>query len=114
MLAYEERLRQGGIDALKLTCDFFGDGDRLLDSILELAHRSREAKIPYAMLDGVPLSIYGMSGMRCEIGILVRPAELPRARKMVARLGVKIIFTTAGSFPGDGKPKPVVFPDPSA
>jgi hypothetical protein len=30
-----------------------------------------------------------------------------------AELGVKIEFLVAGDYPGDGKPKPVAFPDPS-
>ena len=30
------------------------------------------------------------------------------------KLGVKIEFLTTGDFPGDGKPKPVSFPDPQA
>jgi hypothetical protein len=113
MIAYEKRLRLGGIDALKLTCDFFDDEDRLLDSILEIGRRLRGADIPYAMFDGVPLSIYGMSGMKCEIGILVRPKDLLRARKIVIGSGVKINFAVAGCYPGDGLAKPVVFPDPS-
>jgi hypothetical protein len=28
------------------------------------------------------------------------------------RTGVKVEFKTTGEYPGDGKPKPVVFPDP--
>ena len=41
-------------------------------------------------------------------------APSPRARHLRdTATGVRIEFLVAGQFPGDGKPKPVAFPDPA-
>jgi hypothetical protein len=47
------------------------------------------------------------------VGLGYLPA-FPKAKKSFrdTRTGVKIEVMTTGEYPGDGKPKPVVFPDP--
>jgi len=66
-----------------------------------------------------------------DVDLLVRPESLKRIHKELdglgylpphaasrnlrdIQLGVRIEFVVTGQFPGDGKPKPVAFPDPVA
>ncbi len=46
------------------------------------------------------------------VGLGYRPAFEKSKNLRDTRTGVQIELITAGGFPGDGKPKPVAFPDP--
>ncbi len=48
------------------------------------------------------------------IGLGYRPAFENSKHLRDTNTGVRIEFLIAGQYPGDGKPKPVAFPDPSA
>ena len=85
--------------------------------------------IPYAVAGGMALFAHGFRRFTDDVDILVTREGLksdPRAPRR-PRLcppftgsknlrdtehGVRIEFLIAGEFPGDGKPKPVAFPDP--
>lgn len=87
-------------------------------------------QIPYAVAGGMALVAHGYDRTTVDVDILVTPAGLaqihqhPEGRGYVppfagskhlrnAETKVRIEFLTTGSFPGDGKPKPVAFPDPN-
>jgi hypothetical protein len=77
------------------------------------------------------LSIHGFPRFTVDVDVLVTPENLKEIHKHLdglgyvppfrhsknlrdAETGVKIEFRITGGFPGDGKPKPVAFPDPRA
>ena len=87
--------------------------------------------IPYAVVGGMALFRYGLRRFTEDVDILVTRADLvtihdrlegfgyvvPHKHKKHLReagYGVRIDFVLAGDYPGDGKPKPVAFPDPRA
>jgi len=88
--------------------------------------------IDYAVIGGMALNRHGYQRETVDVDVLVRPEGLDAfhdrlvgrgyrpafdgARKTFkyTRTGTKVEFITTGEYPGDGKPKPVVFPDPAA
>lgn len=100
------------------------DATRRITKILD------EMSLPYALIGGMALNEYGYRRATVDVDILVTQASLdafkaawlgrgyvekfPGSRGVRdADLGVAIDFVIAGHYPGDGKPKPVQFPDPA-
>ncbi len=86
--------------------------------------------IPYAVAGGMALVAHGYQRTTVDVDILLTPAGLAATHAALDGLGylppfagskhlrdgetkVRIEFLVAGQFPGDGKPKPVAFPDPA-
>ncbi len=92
----------------------------------------RDSNIDYAIVGAMALNAHGYPRETVDVDVLVRPEGLEAfqalcvgkgyrpafegARKTFrnTRTGTKVEFITSGEYPGDGKPKPVVFPDPAA
>lgn len=90
------------------------------------------AGIDYAIVGGMALNLHGYARETVDVDLLVTPAGLEAihdrcvgrgylpafagAHKALrdTQTGVVIEFLTTGEFPGDGRPKPVAFPDPVA
>jgi hypothetical protein len=101
------------------------------DTLRRLAKRLEDEGLDYAVLGGMALVEHGYRRATEDIDLLMRPQGLeefrrqlvgrgyvpafPEARKTFrdAETGVLIEVVTTGEFPGDGKPKPVAFPDPA-
>lgn len=104
---------------------------RVNDTLRTLAADLEAAGIDYAIVDGMALNAHGFPRETVDVDVLVRPDGLAAfhaefvgrgylpafdgARKTFrnTRTNTKVEFITSGEFPGDGKPKPVVFPDPA-
>lgn len=128
--AYEQRLRAGGDWAVQETSDYPMQQGSLYQTLHDLVRRLEEAHIPYALIGGVSLAQHGYVRATEDLNILVTPEGLakfrerwegrgyvpafPGARKAfrATETGVRVEFVTAGEYPGDGRPKPVCFPDP--
>jgi hypothetical protein len=95
----------------------------------EIAKRLSDIGVSYAVLGGMALVAHGYRRTTEDIDVLVSPEGLSRAHEELVglgyrpafeksknlrdtRTGVRIELVAAGGFPGDGKPKPVAFPDP--
>ncbi|MCZ6816990.1 MAG: hypothetical protein O7F76_09905 [Planctomycetota bacterium] len=101
------------------------------ETLNALAADLGRAGIDYAVIDGMALNAYGYNRETVDVDVLVRPEGLDRfhdefsgrgyrpafsgARKTFrnTRTNTKVEFITTGEYPGDGKPKPVAFPDPA-
>jgi hypothetical protein len=83
---YEQRLNEEPAWALREGSEHFGGGSAVHKTLLKITRRLTELRIPYVIAGGL------------------RDAEY----------GVRIEFLVSGEYPGDGKPKPVTFPDPAA
>ena len=97
-----------------------------------LAERLEQEGIPYAVIGGMALNLHGYVRVTRDVDVLMSASGLekfervcvgrgyttafPGARKTFldteTRVPVEVI--TTGEYPGDGKPKPVVFPDPAS
>ena len=100
------------------------------DTLNKITRRLREEKIDYAVLGAMALSAHGFRRFTEDVDLLITPEGLdaihqrlvgrgyvpafPGARKKLrdTETGVGVDFVMAGEYPGDGKPKPVRFPDP--
>ena len=96
-----------------------------------ITKRLNDEGIPYAVIGGMALAAHGFDRFTDDVDLLTTPEGLdrihekltgrgyvssfPGSRKALRDTvnGVKVEFITTGEYPGDGKPKPVRFPDPA-
>jgi hypothetical protein len=109
----------------------FSESSRPFLAMRKISRRLEELGIAYAVVGGMALNRHGLRRFTDDVDIMVTPEALktiherlvglgylpPHAKSKHLRdteLGVKIEFLTTGDYPGDGKPKPVAFPDPAS
>jgi hypothetical protein len=131
-VAFEVRLRDSFDSTLREASEFFmGRGD-VRRTMRRLAERLAAEGVSYAIVGGMALGEHGYVRMTEDVDVLVTREGLARfidacgGRGYVpaypgagrtfrdADTGVRIEFLVTGEYPGDGKPKPVRFPDPSS
>jgi hypothetical protein len=106
------------------------EGKSAVNLTLEkITRRLAELKIPYAVAGGMALFFHGVRRFTEDVDILVRRDDLKEIHQRLeglgyiplfsgsknlrdAESGVRIEFLVTGDYPGDGKPKPVAFPEP--
>ena len=109
---------------------FMGEGD-LNKTVAELGADLNRHGIEYMVIGAVALTAHGYPRFTADVDIVLtqegletfhrelvgvgyRPAfEGAKKKLRSTRNAVAIEVITAGEYPGDGKPKPVVFPHPS-
>ena len=95
-----------------------------------VTRRLREEAIPYAVIGGMSLVLHGFVRVTGDVDLLTTREGLDQIHRLLVgrgfvpaysgarkalkdtTTGVKVEFITEGEYPGDGKPKPVRFPDP--
>ena len=99
-------------------------------ALARLARVLDENNIPYAVVGALALNEWGYQRVTVDVDLLISPVGLLKLKALVLGLGyverfpgsrglrdtvanVDIDFLLSGEYPGDGKPKPVVFPDPA-
>ena len=103
---------------------------KVYEALRRITHRLQTEGIEYAVIGGMALAAHGYERFTSDVDLLTTregldaihqkligrgyTASFSGARKSIrdTQAGVTIEFITAGEFPGDGKPKPVAFPDP--
>jgi hypothetical protein len=108
---------------------FMGDAD--VQKALEKLARTLDADgIPYAIVGAMALNEFGYRRATVDVDVLLTPEGLASLKsKHLGRgyvekfpgsrglrdpeFGVDIDVVLTGAYPGDGLPKPVVFPDPT-
>ena len=128
---YEEALRDSLDSMLREAGDYFAGRGHLRETLRRLALRLDDEGIAYALLGGLALGEHGYVRMTDDVDVLVTPEGLARFLDRCVGRGyvgthpgaarafrdvesrVRIEFLVTGEFPGDGKPKPVAFPDPA-
>jgi hypothetical protein len=111
---------------------FFMKEGRVHRTLKRLARALEEESIPYAIVGGMALNLLGYTRETVDVDILLTPEGLERFQERLVGRGYLPAFAGAsksfrdaqtqvmvealvtGEYPGDGKPKPVAFPDPSA
>jgi len=111
--------------------EFFVKKAPVQSTLERLARRLDQEGIAYAVVDGMALNVHGYVRVTRDVDLLLSPAGLEAFGRLCVGRGyvaafpgagkafvdtesrVPIEIITAGEYPGDGKPKPVVFPDPA-
>jgi len=106
-------------------------GEADVQRALEKLVRELDAEgIPYAIVGAMALNEFGYQRTTVDVDVLLTPQGLATFKARVLGRGyvekfpgsrgfrdaehsVDIDVVLTGAFPGDGKPKPVVFPDPA-
>ena len=127
---FENRMRRGGETALREAGRFFMRDDAVHRSLRKVTTELEQMGIPYAVVGGMALVAHGYDRTTVDVDLLLTAEALARVHARLDGLGylppfagskdlrdtetgVRIEFLVAGQFPGDGRPKPVAFPDPS-
>jgi hypothetical protein len=131
VLAYEQRLLHETRWALSEASGFFEGTSAVQATMRKVARRLDELGIAYAVSGGMAVAAHGLQRFTRDVDVLVTQEGLQAVHNELEGLGyvppfagsknlrdtqtgVRIDFLVAGQFPGDGKPKPVAFPDPAA
>jgi len=110
---------------------FFRGQGMLNKTLLQVVADLEKAGIDYAVIGAVALNLHGYKRFTEDIALLVTKDGLEIFRQQLVGLGyrpnfegakkqfrtsetnVRVEFVTTGEYPGDGKPKAVVFPAPT-
>ncbi len=121
---------QNLMDLLREVDAFFMAESKVHKTFEQLARRLSELDIDFALAGGLAVGVRGHLRVTVDVDILMTKEGLSRfkdrwlGRGYVEKFsgskgvkdvetGVSIDFLLAGEYPGDGKPKPVQFPDPA-
>jgi hypothetical protein len=127
---YEQQLQNDLRWALSEGSRHFDEKSAVFAALHKVVARLDALQIPYAIVGGMALFRHGFRRFTEDVDILVRKSDLKMIHEKLAGLGylplrphskhlrdtengVRIEFLTTGDFPGDGKPKPLAFPDPA-
>jgi len=128
--SYDEWLQRGDVDAVAAMCRFFMEDDPVHHTLRKIAGKLEELGIAYAVAGGMALGAHRFVRATVDVDILVSADGLRKIHESLdgrgfippfagsrnmkdVQTGVRIEFLIQGQFPGDGKPKPVAFPDPA-
>jgi hypothetical protein len=109
---------------------FFEGRGGVQETLRRITKQLDELGIPYAVAGGLAVFAHGYRRFTEDVAILITAEGLKRVHQELdgrgyvrlfatsknfrdAETKVKIEFLISGQFPGDGKPKPIAFPDPS-
>lgn len=127
---YEQRLDQDPSWALREGSMHFENESAVHKTLREIARRLDELGVDYAVVGGMAMYFQGYRRFTEDVDILVTREGIDRIHNELegrgylppftgsrnlrdTDTGVRIEFLIAGDYPGDGKPKPVAFPDPT-
>ena len=126
---YERRLAADIEWALMDADRFFAGTGEVSRTLKNIAGRLVDLNVPYAVVGGLAMFAHGHRRFTEDVDLLVTPESLEIIHANLegrgylpsftnskhlrdTATGVKVEFLITGGFPGDGKPKPVAFPDP--
>ncbi|MCU1265430.1 MAG: hypothetical protein JWM21_1748 [Acidobacteria bacterium] len=116
---------------LRQVDEFFMNTSPVQHTLRNIARRLSHEKIDYVVIGGMALALHGLVRPTLDVDLLMTGEGLKEFQnRLVGRgyvplfsgakkhfrdteTGVNVEIITAGEYPGDGKPKPVVFPAPT-
>lgn len=131
VIAYEKRLNADRRWALEEGGMHFERESEVYNSLKRVTGRLAEISVPYVIVGGMAMFLHGYRRFTEDVDVLVTADGLKKLHEELegrgylppfansknlrdSENGVRIEFLVTGEFPGDGKPKPVAFPDPDA
>lgn len=110
--------------------DLFNANGELNRTLARFVRPLDEAGVPYVVMGAMALIAHGYERYTADLDIVLTAESRRRVHELLdgrgflppfagsrnlrdTENGVKVDLILAGDFPGDGKPKPVAFPDPS-
>ena len=131
MVIYEQLLNRNPDWALQEGSMHFEKESAVHQALRKVTRRLQELGIPYAIVGGMAMFLHGYRRFTEDVDLLVTREGLAQVHERLEGLGyvvpfagskhlrdaengVRIEFLVTGEYPGDGKPKPVAFPDPAA
>jgi hypothetical protein len=129
VITYEQRLNRNLDWALQEGSMHFDKENAVHKTLRKITARLDDLGIPYALAGGMAMFFHGYRRFTEDVVLLVTRAGLEEIHRRLEGLGyvapfagskhlrdaehgVRVEFLVAGEYPGDGKPKPVAFPDP--
>ncbi len=126
---YIERLSKDTDFAMAEISRFFESEGKVYETLRRITTKLESLGVAYAVSGGLALGRYGFVRATDDVDILTSRDGLSMVHERLNGLGyvhvfrgskamrdvtsgVKVVFLISGQFPGDGKPKPVAFPDP--
>ncbi len=117
-------------EVLRRTGEFFMGQSPIHKAAEKIARRLNEMKIPFAIAGALAANAHGHVRTTDDVDLLMTPEGLAAFKEAWLGRGwveifegsrgmrdaeqdVKIDVLLTGGYPGDGKPKPVLFPDPA-
>lgn len=131
MIVYEQLLSENPDRALREGSMHFERESAVHKTLRKIAVRLQGLNVEYAIAGGMALFIHGYRRFTEDVDILVTAQSLEVIHQNLEGLGyiapfsgsrnlrdtesgVRIEFLVTGGFPGDGKLKPVSFPEPTS
>lgn len=132
MVTYEAKLNADLEYALREGSMHFEEKNAVHETLRRITARLNDLGIPYAVVGGMAMFAHGFRRFTEDVDLLVtresmdrilaeleglgyvKPFQASTTKLRDTGTGVQIEFLITGGFPGDGKPKPVAFPDPGA
>lgn len=122
----EARFHAGIAEAEK----FFRGESKVQHALHKVSRLLEEYGIPYAVIGGMAFNAHGFRRVTVDVDLLLTPQGLESFKKKLLGFGyvqkfpgskglrdtengVNVDVILTGEYPGDGLPKPVVFPDPA-
>jgi hypothetical protein len=130
MQTYEQQLDHDLDWALREGSMHFEEKNAVHRTLQKIARRLDDLGVPYAVAGAMALFRHGFRRFTEDVNILVTRQGLQEIHRQLEGLGyvplfkgsknlrdadtgVRIEFLVTGQYPGDGKPKPLAFPDPA-
>jgi hypothetical protein len=130
MVTYEQLLDRNKSWAFMEGSKHFEKESAVHKALQKISRRLDALGIPYAVVGGMAMFFHGFRRFTEDVDLLVTPDGLKEVHRQLeglgylppfsgskhlrdAEFGVRVEFLVTGEFPGDGKPKPVAFPDPA-
>jgi hypothetical protein len=128
--SYERRLADSPDFVLREAEGLYDGQGRLRRTYERLSRRLDGLGVGFGLVGGFAVFVHGLRRFTEDLDVLTTAAGLDTIREQLvghgyksvpgasssirdAETGVRIDFVLAGTYPGDGKPKPLAFPDPS-
>ena len=129
MVVYEQLLDRETQWALHEASMHFEEKSAVHHALRDIADRLTRIGVDYAVVDGMALFAHGYRRFTEDVDVLVTPEGLAAIHAQLegkgyrplfagsrnlrdTEHGIRIEFLVTGGYPGDGKPKPVAFPNP--
>lgn len=130
MSTYEQFLSQDVNWAFREGSMHFEKDSAVHKTLRKITRRLEKLGIPYVVVGGMAMFFHGYRRFTEDVDLLVTREGLQEVHRQLEGLGyvpsftgskqlrdaehgVRVEFLVTGEYPGDGKPKPVAFPDPA-